>query len=186
MRVQYKLLQEVYKQILENGSSADVESIKNRMIAGEDVVGQLNKTLPVIAIFHLDYGGEYADIEGFGLPNMENSAPERTVLPPTAIPIYESAWYDPYQKKPNYSNVFLKIYITNTSKEAIDFVNAQTNLYFDYEVANRCFKYMQNIYKVLGINDNSDPILPPKNWLTNARKRYQALNKDNPGIEMDI
>ena len=33
MRNQYKLLQEVYKQILENGSSAYVEDIKSRIAA---------------------------------------------------------------------------------------------------------------------------------------------------------
>ena len=45
---------------------------------------------------------------------------------------------------------------------------------------------MDDVYKALGIDGYADPILPSKNWLKGEIKRHQALNKDNPGIEMDI
>jgi len=179
MRNQYKPLQEVYKQILENSSDTNVDSIKNRMIAGEKVIEQLNKTPSVIAIFHLDHSGEFIKVEDF------IRTPQ--LLPPTAVPISKSTWYDSNQKPPpNYRNIWIEIHITNTSREAIEFVKAWTTPIFDFGETRRVEKFMDGVYKALGIDGYADPILPPKNWLKGAIKRHQALNKDNPGIEMDI
>jgi hypothetical protein len=188
MRNQYKLLQEAYKQILENGSSAYVEGIKSRIAAGEDVVGQLNKTLPVIGIVYMENGGEVAEF--LSLINTPRK------LPSTAIPIYTGVWYDPFQQDTPSKHIIL--YILNTSEEAITFVKDPLRLYgihtLDHyasglgnnEEMNRAAvistKFLNNIYDTLGIDGYKDPILPPKNW----KKIWRALNKDNPGIEMDI
>ena len=203
MRNQYKLLQEVYKQILENGSSAYVEDIKSRIAAGEDIVGQLNKTLPVIGIVYMENGGEVAEF----LSLIET--PRK--LPSTAIPIYPGVWYDPFQQdthdpfaRPVFridsidSSKHIILYILNTSEEAITFVKDPLRLYgihtLDHyasglgnnEEMNRAAvistKFLNNIYDTLGIDGYKEPKLPPKNW----KEIWRALNKDNPGIEMNI
>jgi len=168
----YKLINEASKRQLKNKFDTNVDNLKKRMIAGEDVIGQLNKTPSVIAIFHLDHGGEFAYEEDF------TKNPQ--LLPPTAVPISTSAWYDSNQKEPDYDHVFVKIYITNTSKEAIDFVNVYTKEY-DEEESNRTFGFMKDIYKALGIDGYEDPKLPRRDWLAHNRLPAikDAISKNN-------
>ena len=201
MRNQYKLLQEVYKQIIENSSSAYVEDIKSRIAAGENVVGQLNKTLPVIGIVYMENGGEVAEFLSLIETNEFSRFPrggetDPRTLPSTAIPIYTGVWYDPFQQDTPSKHIIL--YILNTSEEAITFVKDPLRLYgirtLDYnasgignnEEMNRAAiistKFLDNIYDTLGIDGYKEPKLPPKNW----KEIWRALNKDNPGIEMNI
>lgn len=176
MKNQYKLLQEAYKRVLENNSDTSVAGIISKMVDGIDVVAELNKTPSVIAIFHLDYDGAFADIQYY-------HRTKRRLLPSTAVPISKSAWCDPYQKTPDFNKIFVKVYITNTSNEAINFVNEWAKP--DSVASDMVWGFMKDIYSALDINDtDSMPKLPQKDWL----KRLQVLKKasDKTGIEMDI
>lgn len=182
MRNQYKLLQEAYKRVLQNNSDTSVAGIMSKMVDGIDVVAELNKTPSVIAIYDLDYDGAFADVQYY-------HRTKRQLLPSTAVPISKSAWCDPYQETPDFNKIFFKVYITNTSNEAIDFVNvwAIADEDKDEEDQDRVWGFMADIYDALGIdiNDtNAVPKLPQKDWL----KRLQVLKKasDKTGIEMDI
>lgn len=178
MRNQYKLLQEAYKRVLENNSDTSVAGIISKMVDGIDVVAELNKTPSVIAIFHLDYDGVFADTQYY-------HRTKRRLLPSTAVPISKSAWCDPYQKTPDFNEIFVKVYITNTSNEAINFVNVWAKEDKSYEDQDRVGGFIKDIYNALDINDtDSMPKLPQKDWL----KRLQVLKKasDKTGIEMDI
>ena len=179
MRNQYKLLQEAYKRVLENNSDTSVAGIMSKMIDGIDVVAELNKIPSVIAIFHLDYDGVFANTQYY-------HRTKRRLLPSTAVPISKSAWCDPYQKTPDFNEIFVKVYITNTSNEAIDFVNLWTkDDWTNSKEQERVWGFMKDIYDALDINvTNHIPKLPQKNWL----KRLRILKKasDKTGIEMDI
>jgi len=155
MRNQYKILAEKYQSIHE--ASNDNDNAK----AGIDKLAQAMNDYyvrePVIMTIDLDSGGETANEVFFNEPKE---------LPASAIPALplsttvKGLWVDPKQPRPDYTKVFLKIYVTTSAKELADSWKLEQGMRND----NLYVKYIKPMYDYLSITGGGYPVVPGTNW----------------------